>query len=204
MTKPGAGLASVRGGGLERLDVAGQLLITSDGTVTPMLELMTGEPIITSGLTQCPVPLDDDMAELLPAPPDTALLYRTTQLVGAQSGTVYVDASSVVQIDALPSGSRTDLLMTTDPIGQVLRRHRVESFRELLAWEVLDRPRRPGDRRHLADFRATRRYRIFISGSPALVITERFSAECFSRSCRPEQPGSPYPQRCLVCQESQR
>jgi beta-ribofuranosylaminobenzene 5'-phosphate synthase len=149
--------------------LAGRMLIASDGTVTPMLELMVGEPIMTADLTQCPVPADDENALVLPAPPGTALLQRTTRLVGARSGVTYVRATSLLLLDALPAEVRRDLLVTSEPIGRVLRRARVATYRDLLGWE----------RRGSASDEAYRRYRILISGVPALLIGELFTAACF-------------------------
>ena len=42
-------------GRLDRLGTAGRILLTSDGTVTSMLEHIAGERIVTAGLTQSPV-----------------------------------------------------------------------------------------------------------------------------------------------------
>jgi chorismate-pyruvate lyase len=156
-------------GPADRFDLAGRMLITSDGTVTPMLEMLVGEPIVTSDLRQYPVPANPADARLLPAPSGTALLQRDTRLVGAGSGVTYVRASSLLLLDALPTEVRRDLLVTPEPIGRVLRRIRVETFRDLLGWE----PRGP------AAEEVYRRYRIFIGGVPALLIGELFTAACF-------------------------
>ncbi|HEY0532717.1 MAG TPA: hypothetical protein VGD29_14090 [Actinoplanes sp.] len=154
---------------IDPFGLAGRMLIASDATVTPMLEMMVGEPIRTADLTQCPVPADPGDAHLLPAPPGTALLQRTTRLVGARSGVTYVRATSLLLLDALPAELRRDLLVTPEPIGRVLRRTRVETFRDLLGWEP----------RGSASDQAYRRYRILIGGVPALLIGELFTAACF-------------------------
>jgi beta-ribofuranosylaminobenzene 5'-phosphate synthase len=152
-----------------RLGLIERMLMTSDGTVTIMLEQIVGETIGTSQLDQSVAPVDPEAAALLPYPV-TSLLTRTTRLVGTKTGTVYVWATSVFCPDALPERVRTSLLRTCEPIGRLLRWHRVETFREILSIEVPDEDG-PAEPR--------RRYIICIGGRPAVFIEEIFTADCF-------------------------
>src|SRR5262249_47195293 len=152
-----------------RLGLIERMLMTSDGTVTSMLEQIVGETITTSRLDQSVAPVDPDAAAILPYPV-TSLLTRTTQLVGTTTGTGYVWATSVFCPDALPGRVRAGLLKPGEPIGRLLRRHRVESFREILSIDVPDE-HGPAEPR--------RRYVICIGGSPAVLIEEIFTADCF-------------------------
>lgn len=151
------------------IGVAGRILLTSDGTVTAMLEQITGEKIVTAQLDQSMTTVDAETEELMSFPA-SGLVTRLTNLVGAATGTIYVRAKSVLSLGAMPSAVRTDLLETDEPIGRLLRKHRVESFREILSIYVPERtfPLAP-----------SRRYRIFIGESPALLIEESFTADCF-------------------------
>lgn len=156
-------------GTLDQLNLIGRLLLTSDGTVTPMLEQIVGERMVTAGLAQSMPPVNPDDAALL-APHDGSLVTRTTYLVGATTNTVYVRAKSVFSLNAIPAPLRRDLLGTTVPIGKLLREHRTESFREILSFRVPSggRPIEP-----------SRRYLVFMQGLPAMLIEESFAAECF-------------------------
>ncbi|MFI1962661.1 chorismate--pyruvate lyase family protein [Streptomyces pathocidini] len=156
---------------LGRLGRAGGLLMISDGTVTPMLEYLTGERLTTSGLSHSEMPAHSADAVALGSPADCTLIRRTTDLVGAETGALYVRASSVVAVDVLPSALGRDLLHTREPIGRLMRLHRVESRREHVRWAVPDEPE--------GAVRASRRYRIIVGGIPALLIDESFSAACF-------------------------
>jgi chorismate-pyruvate lyase len=153
---------------LDRLSLIGRLLLTTDGTVMPMLEQIVGERVVTAGLDQSAAPVSAADAALL-APHGDSLVTRTTMLVGAETSTVYVNARTVFATEAMPAALRSDLLETAVPIGKLLRRHRIESFREILAVRIPDggRPLEP-----------SRRYRVFIGGVPALLIEESFTAEC--------------------------
>lgn len=151
---------------LARIGLVGRLVLTTDGTVTPMVEHIVGEPVVNARLVQSYGPVEDDSRHLLGAMDDVEFLSRTTDLVGARSGTVYIRAASVVRPHVLPAAVRAGMLRAEEPIGRLLRAHRVETFRELLTCRVLPN----------AD--AFRRYRVFIGGVPALLISETFSTSC--------------------------
>jgi chorismate-pyruvate lyase len=154
---------------LKKLGLIGRLLLTSDGTVTTMLEQIVGEQIVTARLDQSMAPVDQETAALMLFPA-ASLVTRTTHLVGATSGTIFVRAKSVFSQSAMPALVRADLLTTDEPIGRLLRRHRVESFREILSIHIPE---------HSYPMEPSRRYLIFIGGLPALLIEESFTAECF-------------------------
>lgn len=157
-----------------------RMLMTTDGTVTILLEQIVGESITTSRLDHRAGLADPGAAAALPYPVDR-LLTRTTQLVGTETGTVFVWATSVFCPDALPTGLRTGLLTLGEPIGRLLRQNRVESFREILSIDLVDEHGRR---------RPRRRYVICIGGSPMVHIEESFTAECFSeRAADPAQAG---------------
>jgi chorismate-pyruvate lyase len=154
-----------------RIGSSGCLLLISDGTLTPMLEQLTGEGLATSGLAQSALLVDPAQAIELGFARDQTLVRRTTDLVGVESGTAYVRAKTVMAVDSLPPVLRADLLQTREPIGRLMRRHRVESRREMLLLNVPDEP--------VGSIAASRRYRIFVGGRPALLIDECFFASCF-------------------------
>lgn len=154
---------------LQDLDLVGRLLLTTDGTVTPMLEHIVDEPIITARIDQRCAEADDRIRALLEVPAGERLLARSTDLVGARSGAVYVQAQTTAVPHALPPQFQHSLLRTQEPIGVILRRQKVETFREILTYET------GGERQSRW---ASREYRVFIGGVPALLISERFTAPC--------------------------
>jgi beta-ribofuranosylaminobenzene 5'-phosphate synthase len=151
------------------LGVLERILMTSDGTVTIMLEQIVGERIDTQGIAHAVAPVDPGTAAALPYPA-ASLVRRTTRLVGASSGRLYVRATSVFAPDALPKQVLAALRRTDEPIGRLLRRERVESFREILSIDVPAGGGPPEPRR---------RYLICIGGRPAVHIEEIFTANCF-------------------------
>lgn len=170
---------------LLRIGPLGRLLVTSDATLTPMLEQVMGEPIVLTHLTRS-VAAEQPNAELgslAPEPVPGPVTCRSAHLVGAVSGTTYVRARTSMAMGRLPAAVRADLTTTDEPIGRLLRRHRVESFREIVGWRL----HQPDARRARADgedpardvVTASRRVLLFIGGAPALLIDERFTAACF-------------------------
>ena len=153
------------------LGLVERMLMATDGTVTILLEQIVGETIMTSGLEHRMGEVDPDAAAALPYPV-SSLLTRTTQLVGVETGILYVRATSVFCPGALPEPVRTGLLTADEPLGRLLRRNRVESFREILSIDLPDE-HGPAEPR--------RRYAIYIGGSPAVHIAETFTAHCFER-----------------------
>ena len=65
--------------GPDRLGPIGRLLLTSDGTVTVMLEQIVGEKIVTALLDQSMAPVDRETAALM-CFPVTGLVTPTTNL----------------------------------------------------------------------------------------------------------------------------
>jgi chorismate-pyruvate lyase len=124
---------------------------------------------------------DPDTAALLCVGAGGSLLTRTTHLVGSVTGTVYVRARSVFAVEAVPPPLQADLRRTDEPIGRLLRRHRIETFREILSLQVPDSgyPIEP-----------SRRYLVYIAGVPALV-EETFAPSASGPA--PEPPVHPSP-----------
>jgi beta-ribofuranosylaminobenzene 5'-phosphate synthase len=147
------------------LDVIERLLLTTDGTVTPMLEHIVGERVVPTKLTQSYRPADEETRTLLMVPPGEQLLFRASELVGASTGILYVRATSVAVPHALPPQLRDGFLRGEEPIGRLLRRLKIETFREILEYDVAGEG---------PEAEASRRYRVYIGNVPALIIGESF------------------------------
>ncbi len=149
-----------------------RLLLATDGTVTPALSAYLGEPIGVRVLGQEQVMLvqADDQLTLSAGRP---ILERRVVLYGVESGTAVLYADSRVAVDRLVAPVRADLLSGELPIGLVLRRHRIETFRESLG---------EGRRRAVGEAAAHlgscdvcwRTYAIVSGGRPLMVVHEEF------------------------------
>ncbi|HVL99761.1 MAG TPA: chorismate pyruvate-lyase family protein [Egibacteraceae bacterium] len=157
-------------------DALQRILLTTDGTVVQLLESWFDDPIELAGHEQfiTPVQLTDE--DLQPAGHET-ILRRRVLLRGRRTGRNYVYADTAVVLDRLSAPVRESLLSSAEPIGRVLRRHRVETFRE-----ILRTGRRPvgalaGDFGcDSADQLLFRVYRVVSGGLPIMLIAEHFPA----------------------------
>lgn len=192
----------------DALGLIGRILLTTDGTVTGMLEQITGEPIVAADLVHGGQPPTGAAAALGHQAGGGRLVVRATNLTGSSSGVTYVRARSALVTDALPRDLYADLVGTQEPIGRLLRRHRVETFRELLSGRLLVDGENPGPLDDLAPSGtvpvghgreparvtgAWRTYRLRIGGRPAAVIGEVFTAHCLAACTADEPVGSDVP-----------
>jgi chorismate-pyruvate lyase len=145
------------------------MLLTTDGSVTPLLEASFDAPVAVETLTNA-------VDEIRPRS-----LRRTAVLRLADSGRPLLRASSVLAVDRLPDGARAALLDGGEPIGTVLRDARLETRRELTPYRE--------DTATAEDAAALgvdegspvfeRTYRIVSFSRELAVVTERFPASLF-------------------------
>jgi chorismate-pyruvate lyase len=145
--------------------------------VTDLLELFTGESIridkVTPGLyvLECDWPKDDDRTEPI---------VRDVILRGQTTDSPYTFAHTHLFPGALAPAVRTRLAETNEPIGKVLREHRIEDFRQ-----IRERGRRPMPAIAEAlgaaatDQMQWRRYSVVSGGLVIMEITEVFSERLF-------------------------
>lgn len=159
------------------LGVLERVLLTTDGTVVPLLEGCFDERIRTAERSQTVTPCrpTEPADAVLELAGDETLLRRTVLLQGTRTGRNYIYAESVIVLDRLPSVLREGLLTTGEPIGRLLATHRLETFRE-----ILDIGRRPAGA-HGGPFGLSdsgellcRTYRIIHGGRPIMRIVEHF------------------------------
>lgn len=148
--------------------------------MTDLLELFAGENIridkVTPGLyvSECDWPKDDDRTEPM---------VRDVILRGHKTDTPYTFAHTHLFPEALTPEVRTRLAETNEPIGKVLREHRIEDFRE-----IRERGRRPMPTiaevlgAAATDQMQWRRYSVVSGGLVIMEITEVFSERLFEPS----------------------
>lgn len=167
--------AGTNGSGFDALAMVQRLIFNTDATVVRILENCFDELIRTDGLAQEITkgsPNDDDL-ELAG---DETVLRRSTLLQGCRSGRNYIYAQSEIVLDRLPPSLRDGLLETDEPIGRLLIRGRVETFRELLrSGHALAGSRGPALDADAGAMLPFRTYRVIVGGRPVMRITEHFA-----------------------------
>jgi chorismate-pyruvate lyase len=168
-TLPGDGGADVP---ISSLPPFLRALLVTDGTVTKILEAYFWEPVEVRTLEQ-EFFAAEQAVEWIRVRAGDRVLIRRAQLVGADSGRIFVNAFSVIRTQLIPTAFRRRLIDREIGIGVLIRDSGLESFREVLEIGV-ERPdsRDPafGD----AGDTVFRTYRIIIEGEPVILITESF------------------------------
>lgn len=154
-----------------------RILLTTDGTVTTILEAYAGEPIEAVRLAQSHRPAAPHQAELLTVSADWPLLDRHVLLRGAFSETTFLYGESLIVSERIDAGIVDRLTSTNEPIGALLREYRLETFREVLT--VGSEPAGThgvhfgADEHGLLLFRT---YRVLSRAQPIALITEKVLA----------------------------
>jgi chorismate-pyruvate lyase len=117
----------------ESLKDVHRIILTTDGTVTDILEAYTREAMKIELLRQESASADSEpSARWLHDAPGTAILRREILLRGEISGSCHLYARSVIAVERLPAAIRDGLLEKKQPIGHLLLQHRVHTFKEIV------------------------------------------------------------------------
>lgn len=151
-----------------------RILLTTDGTVTEMLEAVLWERMKVVKLSQELLKAEEDLP-LLEAKKGTGVLDRRILLRGVVSHKNHIYAESLVLPDRLSDHMKDALLNSAKPIGLLILEERLETFRE-----IMDCGKEPAG--HVAQyfdipadsFLIYRTYRVFAHRHPIMQVTEKF------------------------------
>ena len=116
---------------LHSLDPLYRLLMTTDGTLTEMLEALSLETMYLVKLGQ-EIGYTSECVDALDLAPGESLLDRRILLQGEQTKKTYLYARTQLAMDRLEEPVREGLLRTNVPLGLLLKQNRMETFKELL------------------------------------------------------------------------
>ncbi|MCV7170353.1 DUF98 domain-containing protein [Mycobacterium manitobense] len=150
-----------------------RILVATNGTLTRVLEVITGEEIAVEIIDQRRHPTSLDFPEFRGSAIGS-VVQRRIKLVGRRSGTPFVAAESLIAEDDLPTDVRRILAETKRPIGEVMLASGMETFKEAAEVWLAGVPAwaRPDDGRDAPV--VARRYRTIASNVPIMSITEYF------------------------------
>jgi len=148
---------------LNKYPVSLQLLMKTDGTVTELIKLLSGEGIQVSKIS-----------EEIETINEKRMLDRCIFLQGKDSKKNWLYAQSKITLDHLPDQFVIDLLEKNIPIGTLWINYRVETFKLLIDRyeEVLDKDIGKGFAK--GDTVLTRVYQVFNQQNVIMEITEKF------------------------------
>jgi len=158
-----------------------RILLTTNGTITDMIEAYSGEQIKLVKLSEEIINLERDIPEMQLKKGDE-VVERKILLRGSISQRNYVYADSILVLDRLENNVREELLNTKKPIGKVWVEQKVAIFKE-----NIDSGREVAS--HLADYFQIqpkenlifRTYCVISNKQYTMMITEKFPESYFQR-----------------------
>lgn len=156
-----------------------RILMTTDGTVTEILEAQLWESIQVVKLYQDLVELDTAVP-YLDVEPQSRALVRKVMLRGKLSHKNYIYAESIIIPERLDDKLKDGLLNFQKPIGLLMLEDRLETFREILSCK-LEPAEEVAQHFDIAPESnlVSRTYRIFANRFPIMLITEKFPETSF-------------------------
>lgn len=124
---------------LKRRDIPSSLRICAgtDGSVTQLLEVLTGKTVEVKTQEQIVVKATPNVAKLLNI--DTGDDVNSRLVTLNIEGIPFVLAKSLAPIKRMPQGMKDDLMRADIPIGRILRDYRIETRRDILSIEIVHR-----------------------------------------------------------------
>jgi chorismate-pyruvate lyase len=165
-----------------KLSVFQRIILTTDGTLTEILEAYLSEKITLVKLSETIEPITQDIS-LLDISCGQEVIERKILLQGKISRNNWVYAESILIPDRLDENLKNELLLSQESMGRLWLEHRLETFKE-----IVDSAREPAE--DLADYfkiersdkLLSRTYRVFSGRRPIILITEKFPETFFRES----------------------
>jgi len=159
-----------------RLSPMQKFLLGTDGSVTQILEAITGKPVVIETRVQKIIEADPATAEFLGIGQGEPVNYRIVEIKTPASGEVLIYAISHTPLARLSPEFKDDLLKADIPIGRIIQNHRIEARREILNARVSPASDETGRIFSLCikEPLLSRQYRIIHEGKPLIFIEEQF------------------------------
>ncbi len=115
-----------------RLSPMQKFLLGTDGSVTQILEAITGTAVVIETRVQQIIAADPIIAKRLDISQGDPVNYRVVEIKTIISGEVLIYAISHTPVSRLSPKFRDDLIKADIPIGRIIQNHRIEARREIL------------------------------------------------------------------------
>ena len=109
-----------------------KILLGTDGSVTGILENITGEPVEVVTRLQQVIVADRETASELDIREGEPVNYRIVELRNSKTAETLIYAVSYTPLNRLNPEIKTDLMKADIPIGKILKKHRLETRREII------------------------------------------------------------------------
>jgi len=169
-----------------RISPVQKFLLGTDGSVTQILESITGKKVVIRTLVQEVGPADRAVADSLDITEGDPVNYRVVEIRTEESGEVLIHAISHTPISRLSAEFRDDLMKADIPIGRIISRHHIEARREILSARVTQASDEMGRIFGICKNEPllSRQYQIIHAEKPLMFIEEQFPYNRFLDSRR--------------------
>jgi beta-ribofuranosylaminobenzene 5'-phosphate synthase len=159
-----------------RISPVQKFLLGTDGSVTQILESITGKKVVIRTLVQKVIPADRAVADNLSIAEGDPVNYRIVEIRTEESGEVLIYAVSHTPINRLSPEFKDDLMKADIPIGRIIKQHHIEARREILNARVLPATEEAGNVFSICKNEPllSRQYQIIHADKPLIFIEEQF------------------------------
>ncbi len=159
-----------------RLSPMQKFLLGTDGSVTQILEAITGKQVVIETRMQKIIKADARTAERLRINEGDPVNYRIVEIKTAIGGEVLIYAISHTPVARLSPEFKNDLMKADIPIGRIIQNHRIEARREILNACVFPASEEAARIFSICSHEPllSREYRIIHGGEPLIFIQEQF------------------------------
>jgi beta-ribofuranosylaminobenzene 5'-phosphate synthase len=153
-----------------------KFLLGTDGSVTQLLESVTGKKVGIRTLVQEIVPADRAAADNLSIAEGDPVNYRVVEIRTEEDGEVLIYAISHTPVNRLSPEFRDDLMNADIPIGKIIKQHHIEARREILNARVTPATEETGRVFSIGKNEPvlSRQYQIIHNKKPLIFIEEQF------------------------------
>ncbi|MEM4472449.1 MAG: chorismate pyruvate-lyase family protein [Archaeoglobaceae archaeon] len=156
-----------------------RILLTTDGSVTAIIEAYTQKAVVVETVEQRIIKADEEIAKRLGIKEGDEVNYRIVYLKAG--GEIYAKAISYTPLKRLQNGFRDDLMRADIPIGKIMKKHRIEARREIRWGGVLESKELAMEMGVRKPFFIVRNYSIIHRNEVLMDITEFFPMEKFEQ-----------------------
>lgn len=114
-----------------------KILLTTDGSVTRILEVLTKKPVVIETKVKTIIKADEDLARALKIKFGEAVNFRVVHLKNPDDRAL-VFAKSWTPMKGLSNAIKRDLTSADIPIGKILIKHKIETRREIMSIDTIN------------------------------------------------------------------
>lgn len=156
-----------------------KILLTTDGSITRILEALTGNSIKVETEIQEIVFADSIIANKLKIPEGDEVNFREVDLLAGEK--MLVHATSLTPVARLKPGFKEAIMKKDVPIGKIMEKLNIEARRELVDFDVIKADEKMAERFNIkkGSYLLTREYKIICENEILMNISEVFPYDFF-------------------------